>query len=322
MRIQKMLIKKLNLFFYLFAIFFLFSCNNPDAKLIEVKVLSDYPSGSGLAYLDNHMYIIGDDATDILKTDSQFNVEDRTGLFISSQKRIPKDIKADLESIASIRLNKTAAFLLPGSGSVAPYRNLCWIVDPATKEKKQYLLDTFYNRLKNEGIRDLNIEGAAAIPAGIVLASRGNKSFPKNYLIFASHRFWEKQDSSLIKIVKAGASTDTTFFNGISGLDYSYTTDQLLLTVTTENTYDSYADGSIGKSYLWIINDISSKKRLAAINPDKIIDLEQIDPRFKGHKIESVCIITENKKKRELVLVSDDDKGGTVLFRMILDTGY
>jgi hypothetical protein len=317
MQIQRTLKKTSHLFYFL-VILLLYACGKPGGRLIEVKVLTDYPSGSGLAYLDNHLYIMGDDATDILKTDSQFNAVNRTALFISGQKRIPKDIKADLESIALIQLDKSPAFLLPGSGSLVPYRNICMIFDPATREKKQYLLDTFYNRLKNEGIRDLNIEGAAAIPAGIVLASRGNKSFAKNYLIFTSNRFWEKQGSVAIKIVKAGASTDSTFFHGISGLDYSYATDQLLLTVSTENTYDSYNDGSIGKSYLWIINDISSKRRLDAINPDRIIDLEELDPRFKGHKIESVCIVTENKKEKELVLVSDDDKGKTVLFRMIL----
>lgn len=317
MQILRMFIKARRFFSYFAIILFLLSCNKQGPKLIEIKTL-DYPSGSGLAYFDDHIYVIGDDATAILKADSQFKVVDRTGPFISSQERIPKDKKADLESIALIKLNKAPVFLLAGSGSLVPYRNVCWIVDPATKEKKQYLLDTFYNRLKNEGIRDLNIEGATAIPAGIVLASRGNRSFPKNFLIFTSHRFWENQDSAFIKIIKAGASTDTDFFNGISGLDYSYATDQLLLSVSTENTYDSYKDGDIGKSYLWIINDISSKKRLTAINPDRIIDLEEMDSRFKGNKIESVCIVAENKKEKELVLVSDDDKGGTVLFRMTL----
>lgn len=319
MPIQKMLIKAGNLFFYFLVILFLFSCNNKqEAKLLEVKVLSDYPSGSGLAYLDDHIYLIGDDATDILKTDSQFHVADRTGLFISSQQRIPKDIKADLESIALIKLNKAPALLLPGSGSLAPYRNLCMIIDPATKEKKQWLLDTFYNRLKSGGIRDLNIEGAAAIPSGIVLASRGNRSFARNHLVFTANRFWEKQVSAAIRIVKVGINADTSSFTGISGLDYSYATDQLLITTSTENTYSSYADGSIGKSYLWIINDISSKRRLDAMNPDRIIDLEELDARFKGHKIESVCIVAENKKEKELILIADDDKGGTVLFRMIL----
>ncbi|HKO82077.1 MAG TPA: hypothetical protein VJU78_16835 [Chitinophagaceae bacterium] len=307
--------------FLLPVIFFMLACGNrdkQDTQLIAVKVLNDYPSGSGLVYLDGYIYMIGDDATEILKLDSQFNVVDRTGLFISSQKRIPKEVKADLESIALIKLNKTATLLLPGSGSLTPYRNVCWIFNPADKEKKQYLLDTFYNRLKNEGIRDLNIEGAVAIPSGIILANRGNKSFPKNYLILTANRFWEKQGLTGMKIIKAGINSDTSFFAGISGLDYSYVTDQLLLTVSTEDTRNSYDDGAVGKSYLWIINDISSKQKLHAINPDKIIDLEKADPRFKGHKIESVCIVADSKREKKLVLVADDDKGGTVLFRMIL----
>ena len=318
MQIQRISTKAIYLFFYLPFILFLLSCNKQSAKLIEVKTLNSYPSGSGLACVDGNIYLAGDDATHVLKTDSQFNAVDSINLFISLQKRIPKDVKADIESVAMIKLNNTPALLLPGSGSLVPHRNSCWIIDPATKEKKQYQLDTFYNRLKSEGIRDLNIEGAAAIPGAIILASRGNKSFAKNYLIFASNRFWQNQESSAFKIIKTGANTDTSFFTGISGLDYSYSTDQLLLTVSTENTYSSYADGSIGKSYLWIINDISSKKKLDAINPDRIIDLEELDLRFKAHKIESVCIVAENKKKKELVLVSDNDKGGSVLFRIIL----
>ena len=252
----------------------------------------------------------------MIKTDSQFNEVDRIKLFVSGQQRIPKEIKADIESVALTGQNKRKTFLLLGSGSLAPYRNLCWIIDPGNNEKKQYQLDTFYNRLRNEGIRELNIEGAATTPAGIVLSSRGNKSFPKNYLVFTVNRFWEKQETATIRIVKVGSNTDTASFTGISGLDYSYASDQLLLTASTENTYNSYADGAIGKSYLWIINDISSKKRLDAMNPDRIIDLEEIDPRFKGHKIESVCIVAENEKEKELVLVADDDKGGTVLFRV------
>lgn len=305
------------LFCYFFACL-LFSCNKPGPRLIEMKTLQGYPSGSGIAFFKDHIYIIGDDATGIIKTDSQFNEAERINLFNFSQQRIPKEIKADLESIALIRYNKTKAFFLPGSGSLAPHRDTGWIVDPATKEISKYPLDTFYSRVRNNGIHDLNIEGATAIPTGIVLATRGNKSFPKNYLLFTGNRFWEKQETTSIRIVKTGSNSDTSFFTGISGLDYSYPSDRLFLTASTENTNSSYTDGSIGKSYLWIINDISSKRRLDVMNPDKIIDLEEMDPRFKGYKIESVCIVKENKKEKELVLVSDDDKGGTVLFRIIL----
>ena len=191
-------------------------------------------------------------------------------------------------------------------------------IDENSGEKKEYRLDTFYNRLRNAGLTDLNIEGSASVPAFTVLASRGSKGFTRNYLVFTSPRFWEKQDIAPIKLIKTGIQSDTTGFAGISGLDYSYATDQLLITVSTENTQNSYDDGEIGKSYLWIVNDISAKRRMDAINPDRIIDLDEMDSRFKGHKIESVAIISETGKHKEIVLVSDDDKGGTVLFRVML----
>ena len=57
---------------------------------------------------------------------------------------------------------------------------------------------------------------------------------------------------------------------------------------------------------------------MAAINPNKIIDLEEMDERFKGHKIESVCILFENKKQMQLALVADDDKGTSILFKITL----
>jgi hypothetical protein len=118
--------------------------------------------------------------------------------------------------------------------------------------------------------------------------------------------------------MKLGANTDTASFSGVSGLEYSSKSDCLLLTISTENTYSTNADGTVGKSYLWLIYNVSAKKRMAAINPDRIVDLEAVDSRFKGHKIESVCIVSENKSEYRLILVADDDKGTTILFKVRL----
>lgn len=118
--------------------------------------------------------------------------------------------------------------------------------------------------------------------------------------------------------MKTGINNDTSIFNGISGLDYSYKSDQLFMTVSTENTYSNYTDDEIGKSYLWIINDFSSKEKSDSMNPDKIITLEETDKRFSGQKIESVCIISENNSEKVLILTADDDQGSTVLFRLVL----
>ena len=278
--------------------------------------LNDYPSGSGMAYFNNHIYLIGDDAGYLLIVDTTLNGIDSINLIKSQHKRIPKERKQDLESATVVRVNKSSAVLLLGSGSLDPHRSNAWLIHPDTKQKTRISLKTFYKRIKEQGIDELNIEGATAIPSGIVLVNRGNKTFAKNHLIITSKEFWNYQDSADIKIIKVGTNTDTAFFNGVSGLDYSRKTDRLLLTVSTENTYSSQADGAIGKSYLWIINDISSKKRLTAINPNKVIDLAALDKRFVGHKIESVCIIAENREETELVLAADNDKGTTVLFKI------
>lgn len=288
----------------------------PTLQLVNVKELDNYPSGSGLAFFNRKFYIIGDDAPHLLITTENFDVSDSVKLFETIDRRIPKETKPDLESIAMTKQGSETFLLLMGSGSLAPYRNVCRVVNPLTKEIKQYQLDTLCQRLRNQGITDLNIEGATATPFGMVLASRGNKSFRKNFLIICPYRFWEKQSAFDIKMIRAGASADTTVFYGVSGIDYSAKSDQLFLTVSSENTYNSYDDGSIGKSYLWVINDVSSKRKLTAINPDRVIDLEEIDSRFKGQKIESVCIAAEDKTQKQLVLAADDDKGHTVLFNM------
>lgn len=305
------------LFFYI-ATALLSSCKNVNHSLLnKITALKDYPSGSGIAYLDNKLYLIGDDAAYLLIADTSFNTIDSIQFFTSTEKRIPKNIKKDLEAAAFVTVNKLPMLLLVGSGSL-PQRSNCWIINPATKEKTEVSLDTFYSRLKAAGIKDLNIEGLAEIPGGIVLASRGNKAYPKNHLVFTSRKFWQDQTNATISIAVIGTNEDTIVFNGVSGLEYSKLTDRLLLSVSTEDTYSSHGDGAIGKSYLWIVNDITTKRNYSGINPSKMIDLETIDIRFRKHKIESICIITEKKKEMELVFVSDDDLGRSVLFKIVI----
>ncbi|HUS02838.1 MAG TPA: hypothetical protein VMY77_13970 [Chitinophagaceae bacterium] len=311
----------MNKFLFKYAVYFfllLIAGCTSDYKFNNSKILNDYPSGSGITYLNDRIYLIGDDASYILITDTAFKSIDSIGFIGSLQKRIPKELKPDLEGLTVVSINKLPQILLVGSGSLMPYRNSGWLINPINKQKTELDLNTFYNRLRKEGMDALNIEGVATIPRGIVLASRGNKSFRENYLIFTANEFWDNQDSVEIRKCKVGTNTDTASFQGVSGLEYSKASDQLLLTVSTENTNSATEDGIIGKSYLWIINNISAKRNMIALNPGRIIELEALDGRFKGHKIESVCIVSENKKKMEIVLVADDDKGTSILFNITL----
>jgi hypothetical protein len=294
-------------------------CGRNTSHLDKVTALPDYPSGSGIAYLNKKLYLMGDDAPYLLVLDTAFNKMDTIHFFDAPGKRIPKDIKADPEAAAVVWVNKAPLLLIVGSGSLVR-RDSAWTIDPVTKERTVTSLDTFYDRLKKAGIKELNIEGAAGLPGGIVLANRGNKAYPKNQLIFTSLEFWKDQADAPISIANVGVNTDTAVFTGVSGLEYSVKTDRLFVTVSTEDTYSTHGDGAIGKSYLWIINDITGKRAYSGMNPTRVIDLEEMDTRFKGQKIESVALLSENKKETHLVLVSDDDKGGTVLFKVRVAT--
>ena len=299
------------------ALFSMFSCRD-DSRLDRMSVLKEYSSGSGMAFFNHRIYLAGDDMSYLVVTDTSFDVIDTISLS-SETGRIPKDRKPDLEASSIVWVKKVPHLLLLGSGSVFPFRSNGWYVDLKTRNKTVINLDTFYRRLQANGINEINIEGLTSISGGMLLSNRGNKSNPKNYLIFTSPDFWKNQQAAPVKVMKLGANPDTASFSGVSGLDYSYRSDRLFLTVSTENTYSSFADGTIGKSYLWIIDNISSKRRLAAINPNRVIDLESIDRRFKGHKIESVCLLSETKSVYRLALVADDDKGTSILFALKLN---
>jgi len=290
-----------------------------NSMLKEIKKINDYPSASGVEYFNKQLFIIGDDARDLLILDSNLAVIDSISLYSFDGKRIPKDIKADLEAISVVKDGNRSRLLLLGSGSLAPYRNTGWLIDPHTKHADSIRLDAFYHRLKTHGLDEINIEGVCSIPGSVILVNRGNKAWRKNYLVLTSEGFWKDQLLSPITLIRVGVNTDSTIFNGVSGLAYATKTDQLLLTVSTEDTRNNLDDGTIGKSWLWIVKNISSKKRWKAINPNEIIDLEKTDQRFKAQKIKSVCVTSETKDFLYLALAAENDDGCSTIFRMIIE---
>ncbi len=308
-----------NVFSSVMLILFLLSSGcGKKLEILKIVELKSYPSGSGMTLIKNQIFLVGDDANYITIMDTSLRIVDSISIISFNKTRIPKEIKPDLEAAATLFIDGKPYALFIGSGSLSPYRNYGYLVNPDNKQSLKIDLQNFYKKLNAFGIADINIEGATFIPGGILLANRGNQSNRKNELIFTRPTFLANADSAEIKIIKIGADTDSTAFSGISGLDYSRKDDRLWASVSTENTNNSTDDGAIGKSYLWMVNDISAKRRLSAINPSQIFDLEVLDQRFKGEKIESVCVVAHNKKSVELVLVADNDKGSTRLFKIKL----
>jgi uncharacterized protein DUF6929 len=315
---MKRIIKK-KCYSIILLILIAFSCGKNDSTvLIQVKKLNDYPSASGVEYLNGQLFVIGDDANNLLILDTNFNIKDSISLYSYPEKRIPKNIKPDLEAITSYHDNKGSLIFLFGSGSLQPYRDIGWWYYLETNLKDSMSLKNLYAEIKDTGIEEINIEGACFIPGFLALANRGNKGNPKNHLIFTNEKFWDKKNDYDINTALISQQDDNSSFSGISGLTYAAQNDWLILTVSTEDTRNNLEDGTIGKSYLWIVKNISAKKDQKTIVPDKIIDLEAVSKSFKRHKIESACVASETNNSINLVLVADNDDGSSTIFKMRL----
>lgn len=305
------------IFFYIFILVIVVSCRQKESesRSIEIKKL-DYPSASAVEYHDGKLYVMGDDAPNMIALDTNFSIIDSTTIILHSGNRIPKDTKPDLEASATYSNNHETLLFLFGSGSLDPFRNSGWKYNIQTKTKDNLYLQPLYAKVKQAGIEQLNIEGAAFVSGKLILVNRGNKGYPYNQLISIDESFLKNDSSYNIAIVPFDFQTDTALFKGISGLTHAKQTDQLIMTVSTEDTRNAYDDGAIGKSYLWIIDNISGKLNSGDIEPDQIIDLEEIDSRFKSQKIESATVIEETKDFIRLVLVADNDDGSSTIFKM------
>ncbi|HET6723933.1 MAG TPA: hypothetical protein VFH07_14335 [Chitinophagaceae bacterium] len=301
-------------FYFILVLFFFFSCGQKgNLSSIEIKKL-EYPSASSIEYIDGKLYLMGDDATNLLVLDTTFNIIDSIPIIANSSKRLPKETKPDLEASAfSIDSNEVFLF---GSGSLSPYRNLGWKHNLKTKGTDSINLEPLYLKVKESGIEQINIEGACLVSGKLLIVNRGNKGYPHNHLIITDEKFLNNDSSFQLFIIPFAAQRHLASFKGISGLCYARESDQLIMTVSTEDTKNSYEDGAIGNSYLWIIDNISAKINSRALGSKRVIDLEFTDARFKGQKIESATVIGETGDLIHLAMVADNDDGSSTVFKM------
>jgi hypothetical protein len=288
--------------------------NTSKIKLIKSAHISYFPSGSAVELFNDVLYIVGDDASEILLLDKNYNplnVEDKPVI-----KRISKDEKIDLEASTIIQKEGKPFLLMVGSGSKENREKVVMLPLPYSKNSLSDTTDNsaFIKLLKEKGIEDVNIEGVASTKQAIIFANRANIKNAINHLIFTASSFQDPATSSSITIRKL-ILPDKNIVTGISGLAYDSINDVLLFTASTEETANAYDDGKIGDSYVGYIKNISTQNK-EEIMPDGFISLPKSNKLFKGEKIESVCIESVTGNTYTLHLVSDNDKGATGLFKI------
>lgn len=283
-------------------------------KLLDFKENLEYPSGSGIEYYDGQVYLAGDDASDILIMDKKWRELNRIKIFENFDDRIPKDVKSDLEATTIVFLNEVPYLLILGSGSRAQHRNKALLVNLESNNFTEYNIEVFYNRLRDMGIQDLNIESAAVVEDLLILGNRGNKKSQSNQIIITQPEFWNHPENADIRIIPIELENESA---ALSGLTYSEKNDTLLYTASTEERGNLYDDGRIGESYFGVIENAYRKLYRKKVKINEQVMLSEIDDEFKGQKIESLCIQSEKTGRFKLHLVADNDQGGSYLFKIL-----
>ncbi|MBA4056239.1 MAG: hypothetical protein C0490_16105 [Marivirga sp.] len=289
-------------------------------KLLESLPLTDFPSGSSINYRNGQLYLIGDDANNILILDTHYKRIDSKKLFDFPDKRIPKPVKADLEASTLITIAGQDYLLILGSAST-PSREKIFLI-PFLKsglDMPHFRVlndEIFTRRLQVNGIDEVNIEGATMIGKNLIFSNRGNRKNITNHFIITDIGFWEHQASADLKVLPVQVPAIADDAPGISELCYVDVLDLLLISFSSELTDNPYDDGAIGNSYIGWINKFSLKIQ----NPDpvveKTINLSEVHADFKNQKIEGLCVESVNDKSMIIHLISDNDQGESKLFKV------
>jgi hypothetical protein len=285
--------------------------------LLDFKEVKDFPSGSGIEYYQDKVYVVGDDAKEVLVMSKNWKKLENIPLFKSDEARIPKKTKPDLEATAIIEINSIPRLLVLGSGSKEP-RNKIVLVNLDNNTTEEIDITPFYDRLLQTGIGDINVESATLVLGKLVIGNRGNKSKPDNHVIVTDVDFYKHETEAQISPVKIEFPDGFKEPIGLSGMTYSHLNDWIIATFSTEDTTNAIDDGAIGDSYLAIIENASRKILRHKMKINQLINIGDADKSLRGYKMESVTIQSEKNGRLKLQLVADNDDGVSCLFKIRL----
>lgn len=299
-------------------------CENKTNSLtvsIENSIfLKNIPSGSGMSYIEDSIYIISDDSPYLFQLNNKFDLLRKITLTrgFENVSRIEKPLKPDYESLA-IYESKEGVFLYGfGSGSLAGKRDSLVVINTdKDAEVKIYELQSFYQHLEElvGGVnRDrLNIEGAVIHNGYLYLLNRGNNAVLKVGIdAFNSFIKGEIELPALaVAMFEVSLPKKEGMFVGFSGCAILPGSDLLVFTATVENTTNWVDDGEILGSYIGVL----SLENLDADRSPTIVPFE-INANPLLDKVESITITGEVEGVFTALAVADNDDGSSKIFSL------
>ena len=301
------------------------ACNEKKAflkiKIEKILITSAVSSGSGLASLNDSIFVVGDDAEYIGKislTDTEYR---RIPFYPNAPaNRIDRAIKHDLESGALGNIGNDKYLFAFGSGTISPYRDTLFVLNVYDEGKRsKYSLSTFYDAIRlKTGLKEneLNIEGVAIINDKLLLFNRG-----KNFLVLVP---WAKftqyilrqdlSDSLPFAILNISLPMVNNFPVGFSGACALNESD-LLFTASLEETKDFTKDGVIKGSYIGILELVND----TTVNLVSMTTLKNEDGNIVLDKLESIEVIKTKANNIRSIAVADNDDGTSKVFYLNIE---
>ncbi|HYG40918.1 MAG TPA: hypothetical protein VD908_19975 [Cytophagales bacterium] len=285
--------------------------------IIQKKIiLNEVHSASGIEYLMNKIYVIGDDSSFLYLYNIEGRLLGKTSLYAHSFKpgeRIPKIEKADLESLTHANYKGKDYLLTLGSGSKEIQRDKGFLIELEDMTVKELSLKSLYDGLRTTekvvGVGKLNIEGLCSKGNEIILFARGNISGQNITLTYKTEAFISHliEQKTIEKPVIANYKLPTLegWASGFSGAVYDQKNDTILFTATVEKTLNEIDDGETLGSFVGAI-DLSDKE------PKMKYSIIMEDGLPYKEKVESIAVLNSEEKITALA-VTDSDGGDSVL---------
>lgn len=299
--------------------------DNLSLKLINQMHLKNLPSASGAEIIDDNIYIIGDDSPYLYKLNYDFDILEKyplTGNNSTVNNRVPKEIKADFESMASYKSKDGSNMLaILSSGSQVTTRDTLHVF--ALSEKKliasKNLRPLFELIRVKSGLSkkdEINIEALAIGQQKVYLTQRGNNNL--NILVEINRREFFKYifiDDVNLPELSIKSFSLPEFDNTVSGFSGACMLEDetgILFTASLEKSENAYEDGEILGSYVGIMKFMGNE------NPKIHTSMLKENNSIIKTKLESICIKSVNGKSYQLVAVSDMDDGTSIIYNLNL----
>ncbi len=302
--------------------------NSISTEILNHKYFPQLASASGVEYINDNIYLVGDDLPYLFQLDESWNIiseQKIAGIDSIVNGRTPKSIKSDFESMALLEEAGEKQLLILSSGSKKIKRDTAFLIplsgsDKVFKKNMRPIFDAIKQEAGLKPNNKINIEGLAFSEDYAYFLHRGNVS--ENFIIEINSNqllAFVKSETDWVptlKVYSFDLPGDKGVASGFSGACVLPDHSGLLFTASLENTTNEIDDGEVLGSYLGFVS-------FAKMKEGKFVaELITESGKILQKKQEGVTIKSINGDKVIIFTVCDNDDGSSDLYEIELKINH